>query len=739
MTLTKDKLYTKSQIKTVIKRDGRQANFNIDKVKKVIAWATDGLNINPLKLESSIDIIFKDNIKTTQIQENLIYHCLSLTNIQDPDFRLVAGRLLMMNKWKDTIRNRKYKYSDFAKHVQMMIEKKRYDDKILQFYSTKDLNVASKWLDPKRDLQYDYAAGILLINRYLLEDELPQEAYLMISLLLASIEDKKNRLTQAKIFYDLLSNRKLSLATPIFLNLRKINGNLSSCFIISMEDDIDSIFATISQIAKISKNGGGVGVNLSNIRCKSSWVAKIQNASGGVIPWIKIINDTAVAVNQMGKRAGAVTVSLDIWHLDIEEFLELQTENGDQRRKAYDIFPQVVIPDLFMKSLKENKDWYLFDPYEVKITLDITLASLWGDNFEQAYKKCVKAFLDNKLKLAKIVNSKELFKHIMKTQLETGMPYLFFKDTANIDNPNNHEGYIPAGNLCMESFSNVKANEEIHTCNLVSLNLANIKNDELEKACSAAVRILDNTITLTTNPDMQSKFHNDKYRTIGIGSMGLADYLANIEVRYEASLQVVSSLFENIAFYCVKTSIDLAKERGPFKAYIGSLWQTKRLNNFIQKSTTKEKWISLEKDLEKYGIRNSQLLAIAPNTSSALIQGCTPSILPIFSKFYFDKNSKGTVPICPPFIKEKFWYYKEYKHMDIKAVNEIVSQIQKWTDTGISYELIFNLNMSNINAKYIYECLVDAWEKNIKTIYYIRTIQKDSSSIEKNECISCTN
>ena len=741
MSIVKDKNKQKIDlVKTVVKRDGRVCEFNIEKVKKVIAWAIDGLNINPLKLEASVDIIFKDKITTSDIQENLIYHCLSLTSVEEPDFRIASGRLFMMNRWKDTQRNRGYKYSEFVKHVETMVEKKRYDEKILKIYSKEELDKVGRWLNQKRDLDYDYAAVVMITKRYLLENELMQEAYLTIALLLASNEKENDRLKQAKIFYEMLSKRKLSLATPILLNLRRIKSNLSSCFIIAMDDDIESIFATVTQVAKISKNGGGVGINLSKIRAKGSYVAGNKNASGGVVPWIKILNDTAVAVNQMGKRAGAATISLDIWHLDIEEFLELQTENGDQRRKAYDVFPQVIVPDLFMNYLKSNKSWHLFDPYEVKTTLKIELSSLWGEDFEKAYQKCIDAYLDNKLTLVKKINSKELFKQIMKTQIETGMPYIFFKDTANRDNPNPHTGYIPAGNLCMESFSNVKANAEMHTCNLVSLNLANIEDHELKDVCQVAVRVLDNTIDLTTNPDTQSKFHNDKYRTIGIGSMGLADYLAKNELQYEASVGIVSYLFEKIALYSIEASIDLAKERGSYQAYKNSLWDNgKRIEGYIKKSSSKENWRNLQKKLKKHGIRNSQLLAIAPNTSSALLQGCTPSVLPIFSKFYFDKNAKGAVPICPPFIKERFWYYKEYKNMDIKAVNSVISEIQKWTDTGISYELIFNLNMEKINAKYIFESLVDAWEKKIKTIYYIRTIQKDGSTADKNECVSCAN
>ncbi len=727
------------QLKKVIKRNGKISRFNINKVKQVIAWATENLDVNPLKLEASIDIIFKDKIKTSAIQKNLIYHALALTNIQEPDWRIAAGRLLMMNTWKSKQKKRGYLYSDYTTHIQHMVEKKLYDPKILDLYTLEEIKKAAKFLNIKKDLDYDYAGMVLLTNRYLIENELPQEAYLTIALLLA-VNEKNNRLKHVQEFYNILADRKLSLATPILLNLRRKKGNLSSCFIISVDDDIHSIFDTVKQIAKISKNGGGVGVNLSKVRAKGSWVSKNKNASGGIIPWIKIINDTAVAVNQMGKRAGAVTTSLDIWHLDIEDFLELQTENGDQRRKAYDIFPQIVIPDLYMKYVQENKTWHLFDPYEVKTYLNIDLTTLWGKNFENAYLKCVEAYKDNKLTLVKTINAKNLFKQIMKTQIETGMPYLFFKDIANKDNPNSHEGYIPGGNLCMESFSNVLANKEIHTCNLVSINLANIKKEELKSICSIAVRILDNTIDLTENPDKQSNIHNDKYRTIGIGAMGLADFLAKNETLYEKASSTVSDLFEEIAYQVISASIELSKQRGAYKAYKNSMWDKGfRINKYKKQSKSPKRWNLLQKDLNKYGIRNSQLLAIAPNTSSALVQGCTASVLPIFSKFYFDKNAKGAVPVCPPYIKNRFWYYKEYKHMDIKKVNEVISSIQKWIDTGISYELIFNLNMENINARYIYECLIDAHKKNIKTIYYIRTIQKDGSSLEKQECISCAN
>lgn len=250
--------------------------------------------------------------------------------------------------------------------------------------------------------------------------------YMTIALMLAKNEPRDKRLRLAKRFYDLIAGKKLSLATPILINLRRPNGNLSSCFITAMDDNLDSIMYTANQVAQISKRAGGVGVNLSRIRAQGSWIKKVFGASGGAVSWIKILNDIAVAVNQEGKRAGAITVALDVWHLDIYDFLELKTENGDLRRKAFDIFPQVVIPDLFMERVKYDQEWLLVDPYEVERKFGFKLYELWGEEFEKAYLQVENE--SDKLRLKKKVKAKELLKEILKTQVATGLPYIFFKD-----------------------------------------------------------------------------------------------------------------------------------------------------------------------------------------------------------------------------------------------------------------------------------------------------------------------
>jgi len=756
----------------VIKRNGSREAYDVTKIRKVINWAAQGLDVEPLQLEARVEMTLKDGITTRDIQGVVILSALKLTSAQEPDWKYVAGRLKLFDMYKDILINRKVQakdvlniYDNFLPFLKMSIKKGVYTSLLQEKYTDQEIIRASRFVKQEYDLCYDYAGVNLLAKRYLVEYndavwELPQEMFLIIALLIEQDADQKIRLEKVQDTYEKLANRKISLATPLLMNLRKPDGNLSSCFITAMDDSRESIFYTLDQIAAISKHGGGVGCNVSNIRCKGSRIRGIKNSSGGVVPWIRLINDTAVAVNQQGKRQGAVTVSLDVWHLDIEDFLELQTENGDQRMKAYDIFPQVVIPDLFMQRVEKNEEWLLVDPYEIEKKYNQKIVELWGDQFTTFYLELEKDAKAGKLELCKFVKAKEIIKNIMKSQIETGMPYIAFKDTLNKYNPNKHDGLIIGTNLCTESHSNVKPSVVekrklqdgaflqtsqdglVHVCNLVSINLSTIYcDDELQKACQTAVRILDNAIDFTDVPIPEGSVHNNRYRTIGVGAMGLADHLAKQNIPYIDSAQYVDKLFEKFALYCIRASIDLAKERGAFLAYEGSDWDRGVILGhdetwFAQHARLDQEWKTVFEDLKKYKIRNSQITAIAPNTSSSLIQGCSPSVLPIFSKFYIDTHRKGSIPNCPPFIKEKFWYYDENKNINQKIVVDVVSRISKWIDTGVSMELLYNLNM-NITAKDIFDTIMHAWKNDIKTIYYTRSIQKDGNITDKSECVSC--
>jgi ribonucleoside-diphosphate reductase alpha chain len=735
----------------VIRRDGSTTSLNIGKIRDVVEWACEGKKVNSIALEAGLTTRLRDGITTREIQDNLINCALEMCSPEEPDWRYVAGRLHIWSLWKDTLVARGYQYGNYEKTVKTQVKKLLYDERIL-IYSEAELKEAGSWINSDWDIDYDYAGALLITSRYLLKNELPQEALLTCSLLLATVEEPANRLPWAKKFYQAIAQRKISLATPILANLRTPKGSLTSCFILSIDDSLESIFDEITNAARISKNGGGVGVNVSRIRATGSWVMGKANASGGIIPWIKLLNDTAIAVNQGGRRAGAVTIGVDIWHLDVPEFLEMQTENGDQRRKAYDVFPQLVITDEFMRRVINKAEWTLVDPYEVRNKLGIELAELWGEEFEEAYR-LVEANLDQEILLYKKINARDLFKSIMRSQVETGMPYIAFKDTINRANPNKHDGYIPGVNLCTESFSNVTPDKTAHCCNLVSLNLANIDREEIESNCQIAVRILDNTIDITNPPFDNAKNHNDKYRTIGVGAMGLADWLAKRKLSYN-NLSEISNLFEEIGYWCTYSSMELAKERGAYQAFLGSEWSQGKLIGakpvewFLNNAVQPQRWQQLAADIQRFGIRNSHITAIAPNTSSSLVQGCTASVLPVYSRFFYDKWAKGTVPIAPPFIEEAFWFYSENKNLEQQQVVKAIATMQEWIDTGISMELLFNLNEGVyfpeepnrcLTAKDIFDTLVMAWELGCKAIYYIRTVQKDNFRESDDSCSSCAN
>lgn len=734
-------------------RDGSQSEYDIQKIRDVIKFACQGLHVNPIQLENGVTSGIHDGITTSEIQDSLLLHAISLCSPEWLDWRYVAGRLHMWAYWK-TIKAKRTspRYSNFYDVVQDKIKNGIYTNRINEAYTAHDLVKASSWINPELDNIYDYAGAILLTKRYLLEDELPQEAFLVCALLLAAPEKEDVRMYYAEHFYYAIAEHKISLATPLLANIRTPSRSLSSCFITAMDDNLESIFETITNVARISKNGGGVGVNVSRVRASGSEVMGKQNASSGVLPWIKLLNDTAIAVNQGGLRAGAVTVSLDIWHLDVLEFLDCQTEHGDQRRKAYDIFPQLVIPDEFMRRVERDEMWTLIDPCEAQKVIKLDLAKLWGHKFEHYYER-IESVLGSHVRLYKQVKARDLFKQIMRTQIETGMPYLAFKDTINEANPNQHIGYIPGVNLCCESFSNVEVGETAHCCNLASLNLANLMVSDFEKYVSLAVRMLDNSLELTHPPFDAAKNHNDKYRTIGLGLMGLADFLAKNKLTYKHT-NIIAGLMEEFVYEATHASMELAKERGAYPAFKHSQWESgfmlgnKSLAQIKDKSKfVTDEWEVLARNIKKYGIRNSHITAIAPNTSSALIQGCTSSILPPFSRFFYDKSANGAVPIAPPYARDYWNYYRELTSIHPSEIVEVVSMMQFWVDTGISMELMFNLNQGvyfadeptrSLTAVDIYEVLMDAWKKKIKAVYYIRTVQKDDFG-KKAECSSCAN
>ena len=475
-------------------------------------------------------------------------------------------------------------------------------------------------------------------------------------------------------------------------------------------------------------------------------------------PWIKVINDTAVAVNQLGTRLGAVSVTLDVWHRDIYDFLELQTETGDIRAKAFDVFPAISMPDIFMRRVDEDGDWTLFDPAEIERKYKRRLEDSFSLEFETFYLELEK---DDTLELKKTVKAKDLFKQFLKTTVETGMPYVFYRDTVNRLNPNKHAGKIYSSQLCTEICQNSSPAEfieeviengkiviryepgDVVTCNISSINIAKVYEEKtIEEALAVLSRILDNVISISKYPIRAAEVTAQKYRAIGIGYLGLAEYLATRSMAYdsEEARKHVDGLFEKYTYYTYKASIDLAKERGHYPLFPGSEHSKGIILGRDAATLTAEThnshldWTALLEEMKKTGTRFGYHSAPAPNTSTAGIVGTTAALLPIYKKYFVETNlSSPTIRIAPKLNAENFWFYKEYVTMDMNDVIDMISVVYKWIDQSISFEWM--IDPSKVSPRELYGYYMKSWKQGIKTVYYVRSL---SSEVSKENCVSCS-
>lgn len=723
----------------VKKRNGKLENFNISKVEKVIKWACEGLDVDQALLQRRFDQFLFDGITTEAIQDNLIEHSKQLATAHTPDWVFVAGRLRTMNRWATT---GAYKVG-FKKFVKTLM-KDKYKHPAISLYSDKDLELLGSYINQDNDLNHSFASVVSAESKYLMNGECIQQMMMVNAMIIASVEKPEKRVdTAIELYVKAFSPRKVSLASPWWMYLREYK-NISSCFILAMNDDLGSIYDNAKNFATISKYGGGCGAFFGKIRAAGSNLMGKSGGSKGVCGWVKLFNDTAVFVDQGGKRAGAVTVALPVWHADIEQFLDLQTEAGDQRNKAYDVKLQVTIPDLFMELKGEigdgnNNDWYTFCPHEVEQVLGFKIYDLFGDEFKEAYYQCVQAHSEGKLKVVHIYKAKELFKKIMKVALETGMPYLPFTCEINRRNPNKHEGNIYCVNLCVESFSVFDADNLIHTCNLASPVVGRIDLDEIEYIAGLTVRILDNGIDLTDFPLDESTKHNERYRTIGVGLLGLHDLLAR-EYKSYFDEDFINEYMDRLTYGCVKASVELAKERGAYPAFKGSMWDTGEMtSHYASISKNPQKWYDIQKEIDKYGIRNSQLQSPAPNTSTAIFMDAAAGIMPVYSAFFYEDNKDGKIPTAAMHLKDNPLSYakdlSKYKPYDL---TKVTGWIQQWVDTGVSAEYLMNKNEPDFDATYLFQTFNDAWKNKNKAVYYIRTLKQGESLVQQAEdCIGC--
>ena len=645
--------------------------------------------------------------------------------------------------------------------IKIAIKYNLYDKVILERYSEDEINEIEKYINPEYDMIFPISSTKSLFKKYLIKHkgksfELPQFANIIIAMFLNQYETK-DRLRKIKDDYEAIASLKISLATPFKANLRKPNANLSSCFVTEIDDNAESINHTLKNIAMISKNGGGVGVYLGRIRPSNSLVKNYAGANV-INVWVKIIDDMAPAWNQGGVRSGAITVSLDIFHKDIESFIEMKTESGgDVRQKCYNIFPQVIINSKFIEAVKNGTEFPLIDRKTILDDLGIDVCDL--KQFNDNYDLIVSKIKDKKLYNCELTSAKELWKKLLRIYIETGDLYIVCKDAMNKTNPFYDVGYYTnSANLCTESYSparpstnfkkhyNKETNEasetftpgRTHTCNLISLNVSDMSLKDIENYSKQAVRMLDNAIDVTNVPLIEGEILTEETRIIGVGILGLADHLAFNKKSYEIDQDYIENIFELVSYYTLESSIEIAEEKGSFGIFDKSSFKNKKYlgktgQELMEQSLTKSlDWITLLERASK-GVRNSQLFAVAPNTSSSLLCASSASYLPIFSKFSYETLDKMNTPVVPKFLSERFWYYKEYTNIPVKTIIELTNKLHKWVDTGLSLETIISPEKDNI--KEISDALLDGFSDNLKTLYYSRTIDKQSS----NGCSSCAN
>lgn len=754
----------------VVKSNGKKEDFDIEKIKKVFDRCVNGYK-DECSFTDFVDAFKKnivEDIKTSDINRLIVKTCVDLVTMENIKWQHIAARVFLGNLYKQALRNRNLSLADlyapesFKSLMDEYIEKDLYYRDFYKYYSEDDILKAGKQLKIETDDAYEYTTVLSLSKRYLLNPngavkELPQEMYMAIALFLAIPEKKKDRLKLAFKIYEHCSQGRISLPTPTLVNARTNYQQLSSCFKISIDDDLRAIYHGIENMAQISKYGGGVGVYLGNIRARGAMIRGIEGASGGVNPWVKVINDTAIAVNQLGSRLGAISVTLDMWHHDIYDFLDLQTETGDIRSKAFDIFPAVSVPDLFMKRVKEDGDWTLFDPHEVNVFYKKNLQDHYDKEFEKFYVELEK---DVRLKLKRTVPAKELFKKFLKATVETGMPYVFYRDTINRLNPNKHAGMIYSTQLCTEICQNTSPTkfieEEIEggkivlryepgdfvVCNLASINVAKVfEEDVIADVYPTVMRVLDNIITLNFYPIKEAQRTAKRYRSVGLGYLGLAEYLATRKISYESkeARRKVNKLFERYTYHTYRASVDLAQERGTYELYKGSEYSKGvllgRKRAWYEKNTGKhgKEWKKLFIDMKKNGVRFGYHTAPAPNTSTAGVVGTTAALLPIYKRYFVETNlSAPTIRVAPKLDADNFWFYKEYISMDMNDVIDMMSVIYKWVDQSVSFEWM--IDPARVSPEQLYGYYFKAWEEEIKTVYYVRSLSADTQNV----CVSCS-
>ena len=711
-------------------------------------------------LENKFRSFFKEGMSEKEKLDAIIKASVELTKPEVPKWEMIAARFLsyrVKKEMRESLERRKI--SSFSEKVRYLVDEGLYGEYIVKGYTKEELEEAAEFIDEEREDLFTYSGLELLIKRYVIKShqgevlETPEEMFLGIALHLA-LNEKEDRLGYVRRFYDMLSLMQVTMATPTLSNARKPYHQLSSCFIDTVPDSLNGIYRSLDNFAKVSKFGGGMGLYFGKVRANGSSIRGFEGAAGGIIRWIRLVNDTAVAVDQLGVRSGAVAVYLDVWHRDIPEFLNLRTNNGDDRMKAHDVFPAVCYPDYFWRLAEEDLDspWYMMCPHDILTIKGYALEDYWGAEWEKRYLDCVN---DARIK-KRVMSVKDIIRLILKSAVETGTPFAFNRDTVNRANPNKHKGMIYCSNLCTEIAQNMSEIEEISirmesedgdpvvvtrtkpgdfvVCNLASLSLGNIDvNDksELEKIVRTAVRALDNVIDLNFYPLEYARYTNKRYRSIGLGVSGYHHMLARNKIRWESEehLKFVDKLFEEINYAAITESNRLAIEKGSYEFFHGSEWESGEY--FTSRGYSDDRWNALRESVRKGGMRNAYLLAIAPTSSTSIIAGTSAGVDPVMKRFFYEeKKGEMLARLAPSLGPDTWWYYKNAHEIDQSWSVRASGIRQRHIDQAQSMNLYIT---NDYTMKQVLSLYLLAWRSGVKTIYYIR-----SRSLEVEECESCS-
>jgi ribonucleoside-diphosphate reductase alpha chain len=765
----------------VIKRNGRVESLDVFKIQKYTSAAVEGLEgVSQSELEVDAQLHFRDMMPTQEIQEALIKTAVDKIDLDRPNWTFVAARLFLYDLY--------HKVSGFTGYIHLRdyLEHGEKEGRILLGLKDKyDLDDLNDYIQPDRDLQFTYLGIRTLYDRYLIKDregepiELPQHLFMGVAMFLAQNEFDSQ--TWAKKFYDIISKFEVMVATPTLSNARTPRHQLSSCYIGSTPDNIEGIFDGYKEMALLSKFGGGIGWDWMQVRGMGSYIDGHKHAAGGIVPFLKIANDVAIAVDQLGTRKGAIAVYIEPWHIDVRDFLDLKKNSGEERRRAHDLFPALWINDLFMKRVEADAMWTLFDPYEVK-----ELTTLYGEEFENAYEAYEQR--DDITKV--LISAKQLWKEILRNYFETGNPFLTFKDAANHANPNHHLGVIRSSNLCTEIYQVTNPNhykirvlfedrtvtffeEEEHVtvdngttkpakkitaldtidgkaiwmvdkekvngdtavCNLASINLSKINTpEEIARVVPTTIRMLDNVIDLNFYPLAKVKKTNQKTRAVGMGIMGESQMLAEAQIRWgsDEHFHKIDEVMESISYYAIKASSDLALEKGTYPAYEGSDWSQGILP--IDKANPEacklvdrgglfgytHDWQALKEKVKTDGMRNGYLMAIAPTSSISILTGTTQAIEPVYKRKWYEENLSGLIPVVVPNLTLDTWdYYTPSYELDQRVLVRAAAIRQKWIDQGQSLNIFISLDKAS--GRYLNDIYMEAWKFGLKSTYYLRS------------------